>query len=238
MNSANLPAGMLVDLDDTIIDDSGSMQCWVEVCSQAADRLNAITGERLFAAIDARRQWLWSDPEALVTGEQLRETTVRIVTIALGDLGIESPDLARQIGETYRDLRDERLELFPGAIDALSKFRKAGVRLAMLTNGAAESQRAKIERFDLARYFDCIIVEGEFGAGKPETRVYVHALDTLGVTPDKAWCIGDSLECDVAAPMALGIYGIWHDPQRTGLPADSHVQPDRIIHSLTELAPD
>ena len=174
MNSIHLPLGMLVDLDDTIIDDTGSMQqCWVEVCNQAAAGLDGITGDRLFAAIDARRDWFWSDPDRHREGRlQLRETTVRIVTIALGDLGIESPDLARQIGETYRDRRDDRLSLFPGALDTLAALREAGVRLAMLTNGAATPQRAKIERFALARYFDCIIVEGEFGVGKPEARVY------------------------------------------------------------------
>ena len=228
---------MLIDLDDTIIDDTGSMeQCWVEVCDRAATSLDGMTGERLFAAIDARRDWFWSDPDRHREGRlQLRETTVRIVTVGLTDLGIDSPDLAREIGETYRDVRDERLALFPGALDTLAALREAGVRLAMITNGATEPQRAKIERFELAGYFDCIIVEGEFGAGKPERRVYEHALESLGVAPDQAWCIGDNLEWDVAAPMALGVYGIWHDPQQTGLPADTPVEPDRIVHSLSEL---
>ena len=240
MNSTNLPLGMLIDLDDTIIDDTGSMQqCWVEVCNQAATSLDGLTGERLFAAIDARRDWFWSDPDRHRDGRlQLRETTVRIVTVALADLGIDSPGLARRIGETYRDIRDDRLALFPGALDTLAALREAGVRLAMITNGAAKPQRAKIERFELAGYFDCIIVEGEFGVGKPERRVYEHALESLGVAPDQAWCIGDNLEWDVAAPMALGVYGIWHDPQQMGLPADTPVKPDRVVHALSELVTD
>jgi putative hydrolase of the HAD superfamily len=237
MKSMHLPRGILVDLDDTIIDDTGSMmQCWVEVCERAAADLNGVKPDQLFAVIDARRDWFWADPDRHREGRlQLRETTVRIVQVALTDLGFESPALASEIGEAYRDLRDERLTLFPGAVETLAALRERGVALAMLTNGAAKPQRAKIKRFDLERYFDCIVVEGEFGAGKPEPRVYEHALDSLGVTPEKAWCIGDNLEWDVGAPMALGIFGIWHDPQRSGLPADSTVQPNRIVHSLSEL---
>ena len=42
--------------------------------------------------------------------------------------------------------------------------------LAMITNGASATQRAKIERFHLAPYFDHILIEGELGFGKPEPR--------------------------------------------------------------------
>lgn len=237
MNSMHLPRGILIDLDDTIIDDTGSMmQCWVQVCEQAAANLNGVTPDQLFEAIDTRRDWFWSDPDRHREGRlQLRETSVRIVQVALADLGLESPSLARDIGQGYRDLRDERLALFPGAIETLAALCERGVALAMLTNGAAKPQRAKIQRFDLERYFECIVVEGEFGAGKPEPRVYEHALETLGVTPEEAWCIGDNLDWDVGAPMRLGVYGIWHDPLKLGLPSGSVVKPDRIVHSLSEL---
>ncbi|MCH8815172.1 MAG: HAD family hydrolase [Chloroflexi bacterium] len=240
VNSMHLPRVILIDLDDTIVDDTGSLrQCWVEVCEQAAANLNGVTPDQLFAAVDARRDWFWSDPARHREGRlQLRETTVRIVQVALADLGFESPALARDIGESYHDLRDERLALFPGAIETLAALQRQGVRLAMLTNGAAKPQRAKIQRFDIERYFDCIVVEGEFGAGKPDPRVYEYALDTLGVRPEEAWCIGDNLDWDVGAPMKLGVYGIWHDPLKTGLPADSTVKPDRIVHSLSELVAD
>ena len=47
--------------------------------------------------------------------------------------------------------------------------------------------------------------------------------------------IGDNLEWDVAAPMRLGITGIWHDRFRTGLPEGSPVRPDRIVYGVGEL---
>jgi len=119
-------------------------------------------------------------------------------------------------------------------IDAL---KARGVLLALVTNGAAEAQRSKIERFDLARRFDHIQIEGEHGFGKPEERAYTHAMQSLGVEAHETWMVGDNLEWEVAAPQRLGIHAIWFDAVGRGLPPDSTVKPDRIVRTLSELMP-
>jgi putative hydrolase of the HAD superfamily len=111
------------------------------------------------------------------------------------------------------------------------------VKLALVTNGAAEIQRAKVERFALTHRFDHIQIEGEHGFGKPDERAYLHAMRALGVTAPETWMIGDNLEWEIEVPQRLGIYAIWIDAHGEGLPAESTVKPDRIIRSLTELLP-
>ena len=101
----------------------------------------------------------------------------------------------------------------------------------------AEAQRAKIDRFDLARRFDHIQIEGEHGFGKPEERAYTHAMRSLGVEAHETWMVGDNLEWEVVAPQRLGIHAIWCDAIGRGLPLDSTVKPDRIIRTLSELLP-
>jgi putative hydrolase of the HAD superfamily len=128
--------------------------------------------------------------------------------------------------------------LFPGVHEALETFRASGVKLALITNGAAEPQRRKVERFALAERFDHVQIEGEHGFGKPDERAYHHAMGALGVTPADTWMVGDNLEWEVETPQRLGIYAIWMDAHGEGLPADSTVKPDRIIRSLTELLQD
>src|SRR5215831_5041879 len=71
-----------------------------------------------------------------------------------------------------------------------------GIPLALVTNGDA-SQRYKIARHDRARFFDAIVVEGEFGAGKPDEAVYRHALGALGMAPGEAMMVDHHLEWDV-----------------------------------------
>ncbi len=231
------PEGILFDLDDTIIDDGGSVEpAWREVCGEAAKQVSGLDADALYAAIARTRDWYWGDSDRHREGRKdLRAASRRIVHQALVDLGFDLPELARTIAETYRDLRAAAIRLFPGALETLEALRSRRVGLALITNGAGPAQRAKIERFDLARYFDYILVEGEFGWGKPDEQVYLAAMRALGSQPDKTWIVGDNLEWDIAAPQRLGLYAVWVDHSRAGLPAGAGVQPDRIIHSLREL---
>lgn len=123
----------------------------------------------------------------------------------------------------------------PGAIETLQRFRHDGVKLGLITNGAKEPQSAKIDRFGLKSLFDSIVIEGEFGIGKPDRSVFEYSLEKLGVSPQQTWMIGDHLEFDVGASQELGIWGIWVDWRRSGLPENSKVKPDRIVHLISEL---
>jgi len=230
------PRAILFDLDDTILDDGGAVaRLWLEVSAAAARRLG-VDAEALLAAIEEMRTWYWSDPERHRVGRQdLREATRGIVAEAFVAFGVDDPDLARWVADEYRERRDSALDIFPGAVETLERVRARGVRTALLTNGAAAPQRAKIDRFDLARHFDCIFIEGEFGRGKPDPDVYRAALAAVGKTAAETWMVGDNLEWDVAAPQRLGIFGIWIDRDERGLPPASAVKPDRIIRHIGEL---
>ena len=152
-------------------------------------------------------------------------------------LGFDLPALAAAIANRYRDLREAAARPFPGAVETLERLRAMGVRLGLITNGSAAGQRAKIERFDLARHLHHVLIEGEFGCGKPDERVYLTTMRSLGSQPNRTWSVGDNLEWDVAVPQRLGLYAVWVDASGAGLPTDSEVQPDRIICSITELLP-
>ncbi len=232
-----LPKAILLDLDDTILAFSGSADaCWQEVCQRFAPQIDSLTPETMFKAIEKSRNWFWQDSERHRRGRlNLLVTRREIVAAALLGLGIESPVLVNQIADTYAHEREEVIQPFPGAIDTLRYLQQQGVRLALLTNGTADEQRGKINKFDLAPFFDCILIEGEFGVGKPDERVYRFALEQLDVKPEETWMIGDNLEWEVAMPQRLGIFGIWVDFADTGLPEFSLVHPDRIIRTLANL---
>jgi putative hydrolase of the HAD superfamily len=227
---------LLVDLDDTLLDYSGGAdQSWVEACG-ACCVPGGIDPTVLVAAIADTRRWFWDDPE-----RQRRERLnmvgawQHIVEFALERLGQSPGTLAVAIARDYAGRRREAMRLFPEALDCLTDLRRQGVPLALVTNGDAVQQRDKIERHGLARYFDTMVIEGEFGVGKPDAAVYRQALGALGVAPTEAWMVGDHLVWDVDAPQQLGLRGVWVDRGGRGLPADSAVRPHRIIRSLDEL---
>jgi putative hydrolase of the HAD superfamily len=235
--TANLPRAIFFDLDDTIIDDSANVdEGWRAAVESEAIALTGIAPVEIVSTVHAVRNWFWSDPERHRAGRaDLRAASTWILSEALSRHGIKDEALARRIAHRYRDLREAAHSLLPGAIEALERVHSLGIAAALLTNGDASGQRAKIEQFDLARHFDYICIEGEFGCGKPDARVYRAALDALATVPEQTWMVGDNLEWDVAAPMRLGITGIWHDRFRTGLPAGSVVKPDRIVLGVGEL---
>ena len=235
--SDSLPKAILLDLDDTILALSDSADpCWQRVCERFASRIDGLDPRKLFTAIRERRFWFWEDPERHRRGRlDLGRARREVVAAALLQLGIDAPALANEIADTYSLEREEALQPFPGAIEALRHLRGQGVRLALITNGNAEAQRRKIDRFDLTPLFDCILIEGEFGVGKPDERIYLHTLDQLNVKPEETWMVGDNLEWDVRAPQSLGIFAIWLDFAGRGLPESSLVRPDRVIRSLSEL---
>jgi putative hydrolase of the HAD superfamily len=152
------------------------------------------------------RDWYWSDAERHRVGRQdLRTASTWIADEALRRLGKGDPELARKMANRYRDTREQGQQLLPGAIAAIERLGEHGIRLALLTNGSSAVQRAKIERFRLARHFDYICIEGEFGCGKPDERVYRSALPATTSQPSNAWMVGDNLEWDFTAPMRLGL---------------------------------
>jgi putative hydrolase of the HAD superfamily len=231
------PLALLLDLDDTILDDSSLVhESWSEACSGLADRLAPLDAAVVVDAIRNTSRWFWNDPDRHREGRlQLDAARREVVRLALFELGVDDADLAACIGDAYSHRRDIGMTLLPDALNTVRWLRDSGRRLGLLTNGAAAAQRRKIVRFELAGLFDVILVEGELGFGKPDERVYQRALSALAVKPADTWMVGDNLEWDVAAPQKLGLSGVWIDARGRGLPANAKVRPDHIVRSLAEL---
>lgn len=71
------------------------------------------------------------------------------------------------------------------------------------------------------------------GAYKPRLAFYEKILDSLGVAPQEALFVGDSLLDDVAGPQQAGMRGCWVN--RKGAKAVCGVSPDFEITDLTGL---
>jgi putative hydrolase of the HAD superfamily len=227
---------VLFDLDDTLLDYSAGVdESWARAV-HACCTDNRVDPHALTAALARSRRWLWEDP-ARHRQERINMPRAwqRIVAHALESLQAPGDELAAAVAAHFAAHRREVMQLFPEARLTLEHLRARGMPLGLVTNGDATQQRYKIERHDLACYFDVMIIEGEFGAGKPDEIVYRHALDVLGAEPSEACMVGDNLEQDVEGARRVGIHAVWIDRPRAGLPTGSTARPDRIISSLTEL---
>jgi putative hydrolase of the HAD superfamily len=227
-------------MDDTILSAYGKPEAaWLQISGEFIPELAPFSAAEFTAAVLASGRRFWANADASWR-LRLSEARRRVVAGAFESLHTKTDTAATdavvtRIADRFSAWRDEQMQLFPGVHDAIDALKARGVLLALVTNGAAEPQRAKVERFALTNRFDHIQIEGEHGFGKPEEQAYLHAMQTLGVTAKDTWMIGDNLEWEVVAPQRLGIYAIWMDVHGEGLPPDSTVKPDRIIRSLNEL---
>ena len=235
--SLTIPKAILLDMDDTILASrQTSKQCWTNLCNKYAPQVNGIEPSTLLSKIYESVYWFWMDTDRNNWGRlHPIEANRQVIQRVFDKMGIDAAELAVQIADEFHVERIKTIQPFPGALDTLRHFRDRGIRLALITNGSREIQRLKIDKFKLDRFFDYVLVEDEFGAGKPDKEVFVHALNRLEKTPREAWMVGDNLECDVAGPQRVGIFSIWNDFEKTGLPEDAIARPDKIIHSLSEL---
>ena len=227
---------MLFDLDDTLLDYSGDVEgCWAGACTTIGAP-EGIESEALVAAVEAQRRWFWSDPDRH-TRERVRmlDAWTKIAAAALESIGRPSPAIARAIAEDFAGRRRAAMSLFPDALPCLASLRASGMRLALVTNGDPSMQQEKIARFAIGGLFDAILIEGEFGKGKPDPAVYHHVLGRLDVAASDATMVGDNLEWDVAGAQRVGMRGVWIDRATRGLPDGHPVRPDRVIASLDEL---
>lgn len=243
MAVTELPRAMLIDMDDTILSAYARPElAWNTIATEFADELKPLAPSEVADALLASARTFWSTAEPIwrIRLAEARRLTVKGGFAALVAAGHRTlpDDLADRIADRFTAYREEEMFVFPGAHEAIDVFKARGVKLALVTNGNAEMQRAKVERFALGHRFDHIQIEGEHGFGKPEERAYLHAMAALGVTARDTWMIGDNLEWEVVAPQRLGIYAIWIDVHGVGLPEGSTIRPDRIIRSLSELVPD
>jgi len=232
-----IPTAVFFDMDDTLLDAVTAMQgAWEAVCGEHAPKLGCEPGA-LREAIRRESMEFWKD-ESKVEREwrtrllDAREHCIRLALTAEG----WDPAPARAMAEQYSTEHRARLRLFDDAVETIETLREAGFRLGLLTNGPRPLQRDKIERFGLEPYFDVIVIEGEFGHGKPHPEVFAHALRTVKAGPDQAWHIGDNLYADIGGAQRAGIHAVWIHRDRLELREGAPATPDRAVAHLNEVS--
>jgi FMN phosphatase YigB (HAD superfamily) len=130
----------------------------------------------------------------------------------LGEPVPEGPGLLDAwIAERYLTVFEESWRCYPDVRPCLENLKRLprGPRLAVLTNGDPEQQRAKLARFGLLEYFEAVLTPTELGAAKPAA--YATACRWMRTDPAQAVNVGDMLESDVNAAALAGLTGIWLD---------------------------
>jgi putative hydrolase of the HAD superfamily len=97
--------------------------------------------------------------------------------------------------------------LYPEVLDVLSNLVTRGYPVAVVSN--FDSRLPPILRdHGLDPLFTEIVFSTAVGCAKPDPGIFRHALEKLGVTPERAVHVGDSEKADYAGANAAGVEGL------------------------------
>ncbi|MEB3308500.1 MAG: HAD-IA family hydrolase [Cyanobacteriota bacterium] len=109
--------------------------------------------------------------------------------------------LAEDLFEHFADPAQWRL--FPEVPTCLERWRKRGLRLAIVSNFDSRLP-VLLEGLGIDQLFDSVVVSSSAGAAKPDPKPFRLALEALGIEAQDAWHVGDSAE-DVSGAAAAGV---------------------------------
>lgn len=123
--------------------------------------------------------------------------------------------------------------LMEGALDVLQCLKNKDIKIGIITNGSVHSQNFKINQVNIGDYFDSIIISDEVNILKPDKRIFELALQSLNVSPQTSWYVGDHPNNDVQGALDAGLNAIW---MAGFMEWDEKIEkPQYVISSLNEI---
>ena len=160
---------------------------------------------------------------------QRKEFWTNYNTLLLKKLGIKKDVvfLAAQIDELW--WKFSNLQVYPDVKPTLSQLKDKGLNLGLVTNSFKQDLDYVMGKLRLEKWFDTIVCIDSCNCTKPNKRIFLYALNKLGVNPDEALFIGDSVVHDYEGALNVGIKPLLLDREEI---IPNHYNK---ISSLTEL---
>ena len=229
-------AAVLFDLDGTLLDGTALPDALRATGERLAALAPGLDPDSFVAAHTATWQELWPDVEEewMLGPDAGPRIERRAWAETLARCGVHDAAVVDAAEAAHRDSARLAHRAYPGVPSMLAALRDAGFATAILTNGSAELQRAKISDAGLAGATDLVVVSSEVGAKKPDPAVVEHTLLTLGADPAESWIVGDNVWVDVLAGVRAGIRTVWVNRACTQRP-DTAPIPDLELRDLADL---
>jgi HAD superfamily hydrolase (TIGR01509 family) len=126
----------------------------------------------------------------------------------------------------------------PGAVATVREIHRSGVPIGIVSSAVYHPFLDwTLEAFGIRDAFSVVITSASAGFYKSRAELYVHAAELLGATPERMVHVGDSFRFDVTGASRAGMGTVWlrgDQPQ----PEDSSIQPDLVLATLVESAPE
>lgn len=137
------------------------------------------------------------------------------------------------LAEVQRSISRKRLALFPQELEVLDQLKDQYV-LAAVSDAQSAYAVPELRAVGLYKYFDAIIISGDYGYRKPDVRLFQKALDALKVPAEHAIFVGNDRYRDIFGAQQLGMKTVWFCSS-PGTNQAHQAEPDYIIYQFSEL---
>jgi HAD superfamily hydrolase (TIGR01549 family) len=161
------------------------------------------------------------DPELRHDEEIWIAFSERIVR-GMGGNSVRAREIAEEIERAWEV--SENFDLYADVVPVLDGLRRHGLKIGLVSNGARDIDEF-VRHHDLP--VDAAVGSRSHGKVKPDPSIFLAALERLGVGPQEAVMVGDTLEDDIEGARAVGIRALLIDregryPGFAGRLADLH----------------
>jgi phosphoglycolate phosphatase len=218
------PPLIVFDLDGTLVDSAADL----------ISTLNVILAHEAVAPIplDQARFVVGAGAKALI------ERGLAASGRRVGEARLNS--LYRLFLSHYEDHLADQTILFPGVIESLDRFERAGFQFAVCTNKLERNSVKLLRLLGIEHRFEAICGQDTFGIAKPDPNLLWRTIDQAKGNRQRAVMVGDS-RTDIDTAKAAGIpvvavdFGYSDRDVRTFAPDRVISHFDHLFDAVTEL---
>jgi 2-haloacid dehalogenase len=219
---------LIFDMDNTLIDFIPAEKYGLEAVHAKffAGVCDMDTFKQFYAPINKQ---IWDDVSAgKYTTKQVGPLRFELVAEVLG-ISID----AVIVSQYYEHKISDTVHWYDGVEQF---FREICVRypVSIITNGLTVAQNRKIKHMNIIPHVKSIFISEEEGIAKPDPRIFISAIATLGCDTSEILMIGDSLLSDYQGAINVGMDFCWVNIKNSPLPT-GFAQPKYIVQSIVDL---
>lgn len=196
-----------------------------------------VNAEQFLQEYDARQESYYNERDT----EFIEHTSAYILKSLLADHGYSQipDDVIRQALKAMYAVSQAYWKIEEDTLSTLETLKNAGYRMAIISNAGDDADvQALIDNAGIRPYFDVVVTSASQGIRKPNPRIFQTVLNMLGVKPERAIMVGDTLGADILGAHNAGMPAIWIARRADKAANRSHEEliiPDATLSTLDEL---
>lgn len=192
--------GLLIDLDDTLVDERGASEqafaAWHTTLGSLPPEHTGDQAHALWKAI-TNKHWRRHAAGEISFLAQRRERVREFLRQDVSD------DEADALFAPYRAAHQNAWALRSDAAAFLQRC--AHLPKIIVTNGPRMLQERKLDVTGITAHFIGMVTPDDCGHAKPKPEIFHRALGLIGLAAADCMMIGDDIECDIEPAHALGM---------------------------------